>query len=1198
MTKSRDALRGLALAVGPGPIRAAATRGRARRLLALACLAAMAGSPKAANYTFSAGVWAGPVLGAGDVLSILPGSTKQINGGSPSLINAGLVNASDDLFFYNGGAASNSGVYSFLADVGLRNLAFGGSFANSGILRKSGGTGSSTTNGIGFSNSGTIDAQTGTILFQGGNLSFLDSSNFSGAGSVKVTVDASWAGTQNVSGNLTLAGGTQTGSAVKLNGIVNWTDGNLAGDWRVNSGQTLKVQGGSTKQVANAGTKLTNLGMIAATDQFYFYNGAAVDNQAVYDLQGDFGIHNGAYGGSFSNSGTLRKSAGTLDSTVDGISFSNSGNIDVQTGRLLFQGGSLSFAGGSSFSGAGQTVVTADASWSGSQNVTGQLTLAGGTQTGSGAQVTGVVNWTKGNLKGGWQVNAGQTLNLQTGGSKIVHDAGTLLLNQGTVNAGDDLSFYNNAVLTNQGLYKLQGDVGLHNAAFGGSFNNQASGVFSKTAGSGNSAIDGITFNNSGTIDAQTGTILFQGGTFNFNGGGTFSAAGQVVVGSSAAWAGTQNIQGSLSLTGGTQSGSAVLLNGNVNWSGGNLTGSWQVNNGKTLNLQGGSQKVIYNAGTVLTNLGTIAAIDDLFFYNGGVLTNQGLYALQGDVGLHDVAYGGTFNNPDGAVLRKTAGTGSSAIDGITFNNSGAIDVQTGTLLFQGGTLNFNNGSNYSGNGQVRVTASANWAGIQNVSTTLTLAGGIQTGSNVQLNGPVNWSDGNLVGGWQVDSGKTLNLQAGTTKTVVNPGTVLTIQGTVAATDDLFFYNGAAVANQGLYSLQGDIGLRDGGYSGQFTNNATLRKTAGNANSRIAGLSFNNTGTIEAQTGTILFQGGELNFGDGSIFSGAGQVEVASSATWTGTQNVTGNLSLTGGVHNSGGTTGALLNGPVNWIGGNLVGHWQVNSGATLNLRAGNTKALTNPGTVLTNQGVVVATSDLSFYNGAAVVNQGVYKLQADVGLLDGGYGGHFDNQGLLVKTAGGSGTSSVSGIDFTNSGTVSVLSGTIALPSNFVNVGTLTGTGQFALSGTLSNNGHLAPGAAGGAPATLTIGHTLALGSTSSLDLDLQSLSSHDLLAVSGNVAPAGLLALSCYASCHFSVGDMILVLDSTGTLTNSSFAGLTMSGFATGAFNIVYDRAQGDVWLQATQDVTAAVPEPATYGLMLSGMALSAGLVRRRRG
>ena len=120
----------------------------------------------------------------------------------------------------------------------------------------------------------------------------------------------------------------------------------------------------------------------------------------------------------------------------------------------------------------------------------------------------------------------------------------------------------------------------------------------------------------------------------------------------------------------------------------------------------------------------------------------------------------------------------------------------------------------------------------------------------------------------------------------------------------------------------------------------------------------------------------------------------------------------------------------------------------------------------------------------------------------------------------------------------------------------------------------------------------------TSSLDIHARSLTSHDLLTVNGNVALDGVLALSCYANCHYSVGDMILVLDATGTLTNSSFAGLTMSGFATGAFDIVYDRAQGDVWLQATQNVTAAVPEPATYGLMLSGLALLVGLARRRRG
>ncbi|MBT9502523.1 MAG: PEP-CTERM sorting domain-containing protein [Burkholderiaceae bacterium] len=1001
--------------------------GHARRLLALACLAAMAGSSQAATYSFSSGVWGGPDLGVGDVLNIVAGAVKQVNGGAAQLINAGQVNASDELYFYNGGAASNSGVYSFLSDIGLHSLAYGGSFANSGVLRKSGSAGDSVIDGIGFSNSGTIDAQAGRILLQSSGLSFAGGGQFTGAGGVVVTVNASWAGEQNVSGNLTLAGGTQTGNAARLNGVVNWTAGDLGGSWQVSNGQTLKLLGGGTKQLSNPGAMLTNIGTIAAADDLYFYNGAVLDNQ---------------------------------------------------------------------------------------------------------------------------------------------------------------------------GVYALQGDLGLHNAAYGGSFNNKATGVLLKTAGSGSSTIDGITFNNSGTIEAQAGTLLFQSGTLNFADGGSFAGAGQVLVTANASWAGGQTISTMLTLAAGTQMGSGVQLNGDVNWSGGNLAGSWQVNSGKVLNLQVGSQKTVHDAAALLLNLGTVSAADDLYFYNGAVLSNQGLYRFEGDVGLHNAAYGGRFGNEASGVLRKAGGSGTSAIEGITFHNSGTIEAQTGTLLFQSGTLSFGDGGTFAGAGQVRVAADASWVGTQHVATTLTLAGGTQSGSGVRLDGEVNWSGGNLAGDWQVNSGKTLNLQAGSAKVLANPSAVLTNRGVVAASDELYFYNGASLVNQGAYRLQGDVGLRDGGYGGIVTNSATLSKVSGSGDSVIAGLSFNNSGTIEAQTGTILFQSGSVSFGDGSTFSGGGQVVVATGATWTGIQNVTGKLALTGGTQVGAGPSGAMLNGTADWRGGNLNGGWQVRSGSTLNLQVGSAKTLVDPGTVLSNQGLIVASDELRFYNGAKVVNLGVYRMDRDVGLLDGGYGGHFDNRGLLVKTAG-TGTSSVGGIDFTNQGTVSVLSGAIALPTDFTNAGMLAGTGQFSLAGTLSNNGRLAPGATdGGAPATLTISGDVALGATGSLDIDLNSLSSHDLLAVKGNVAPEGTLALSCYANCQYSSGDMILVLDATGSLANSTFAGLTMSGFATGAFNIVYDRAQGDVWLQAAQDVTAAVPEPASYGLMLGGLALLAGLVRRRCG
>ncbi|MFN0185159.1 MAG: PEP-CTERM sorting domain-containing protein, partial [Aquabacterium sp.] len=116
-------------------------------------------------------------------------------------------------------------------------------------------------------------------------------------------------------------------------------------------------------------------------------------------------------------------------------------------------------------------------------------------------------------------------------------------------------------------------------------------------------------------------------------------------------------------------------------------------------------------------------------------------------------------------------------------------------------------------------------------------------------------------------------------------------------------------------------------------------------------------------------------------------------------------------------------------------------------------------------------------------------------------------------------------------------------------------------------------------------------------LDTELTSLLDHDLLLVNGNVALNGTLALSCLGNCGFGVGDEVVILDATGQLSGS-FAQVTMSGFGTGAFDVIYDLALDRVVLRVTEAVTPVpVPEPGTYALMAAGLAAVGWMARRRR-
>lgn len=94
------------------------------------------------------------------------------------------------------------------------------------------------------------------------------------------------------------------------------------------------------------------------------------------------------------------------------------------------------------------------------------------------------------------------------------------------------------------------------------------------------------------------------------------------------------------------------------------------------------------------------------------------------------------------------------------------------------------------------------------------------------------------------------------------------------------------------------------------------------------------------------------------------------------------------------------------------------------------------------------------------------------------------------------------------------------------------------------------------------------------------------------GTASLNGTLVLS---NCHFNVNDEFIILDSTGNLSGT-FAGVTLRGFATGAFDVVYDYNLDQVSLKVFQEVTA-VPEPETWAMLLAGLGLVGFAAQRRR-
>jgi hypothetical protein len=130
----------------------------------------------------------------------------------------------------------------------------------------------------------------------------------------------------------------------------------------------------------------------------------------------------------------------------------------------------------------------------------------------------------------------------------------------------------------------------------------------------------------------------------------------------------------------------ATTLNGTL-WDNGTLSSATPITQIGTLTLSGSSSKYL---DTQLNNTGTIVENDyRLYFNDGAILNNSGNYELQqGEILNYDGV--GTFNN-SGTFKKTTTGTGTIRI---AFNNTGTVNVESGTLNLTGGGVS--NGGNFN----------------------------------------------------------------------------------------------------------------------------------------------------------------------------------------------------------------------------------------------------------------------------------------------------------------------------------------------------------------------------------------------------------------------------------------------------------------------------------------------------------------------
>jgi RHS repeat-associated protein len=426
---------------------------------------------------------------------------------------------------------------------------------------------------------------------------------------------------------------------------------------------------------------------------------------------------------------------------------------------------------------------------------------------------------------------------------------------------------------------------------------------------------------------------------------------------------------------------------------------------------------------------------------------------------------------------------------------SGAFVVPGGAVVeFPSGAQSLANGTSFTGDGLVKVDDGTVTVGSV-TGDSLTLknveldSGALAGPGSLAVSGTFTWIGGTLglSGSTTVDSHGSLLINETSNKTL--DGGTLIVKGPTTDTFQtgqlVVLEDGAALDNQGTFSLVGDADFAFSGLGGQptFTNEGTLVKTSGTGTS-IFGLNVVSPSgsTLEVQSGTLeltrggtfdgtvqVDSGGSLTFGptsspmtiDGSLssagtiddegspvtISGSGALSLPSLILGSGTLTLsTPSTSVTTLTFNGGtlnGTSALTVSGAFNWSNGSLglTGTTTVGSTGSLGIQNNGEEVLDGATLVVLGPTTeAVGTGFLDLENGAVFENHNTFTLAGDVGISSSSLSTNptFKNEGTLVK-ASGSGTSQLNVNLLTESGaTLEVQSGTVELHGGSTTDGTV----------------------------------------------------------------------------------------------------------------------------------------------------------------
>ncbi len=946
----------------------------------------------------------------GRVLNIVAGATWEGSGSA--------------IFFNNGGVVNNlaGSTFTVTGDSVMRQFTGAlGAFNNTGVLRKTGGSGATEVYEP-FTNSGSVEVLSGTLHLAGRVSSFGSLRSVAGA-----TLDFT-------GGNADLNGPYQAfGATLMHNSTVNFNDlatlasldlasttlggtgsitvagtfnlgpySALAGTGVVNANGPLRID---TDQVAvglDGGILNIGAGALWTGDGGWIYleRGAEIHNLAgsTFTIEGDSNLitSQGTHG-KFDNAGVMRKTGGTgITTFYDELN--NGGSLEVLSGQLSFGGGSVH---------------------------DGSLLCAPGTRL----EFRGGTN----EINGSYQNDGTLTV------TYCVVDFNP---SASVVSLGTNVTVLEAVASFNTGKPVATTNLAVVRGILGGGDDFIVNGPMrwvegGRLVGSGPFYVNGPL-----SIQTTNNWVAIEGRALNIAAGATWDGPGAgLYLGKGAA---VNNLAGS----------TFVMTSGAV------ITHS--DDQGGVFNNAGTLRQTGVPAGTViyepLNNSGSVEVLSGELSLAGGSVHN------------------GSLNFAPGTKLNFWSGTneinGRYEVADVTSVTYGVVDFNsTATLVSLGTNVNLLGGqANFNTGGPV-------------FTTNLVVTGGTLGGSDpFTVNGPMRWTEnGNLIGSGPIYANgplfiRTTNNSVGIQGRVLNIAAGATWDGTGAA---IYFMNGGVVNNlaASTFVINGDSRMLQGeGALGAFNNAGLLRKTGGLGVTEIAE-PFTNGGSVKVLSGTLRFTGEFSSSGAVSNAAGTTLEFSGRDVEMSGPYHGSGATVISGGTVNfNAPATLASLDLAYSILGG--TGSVSVAGAFTLGAYA----TLAGTGVVTANGPLRIDTDQVSVALDGSVLNiaagaiwtgndGGIYldhgavihNLVGSTFTIEGdgrlgnsqGLPGTFNNSGVMRKTAGTGITGLYDG--FNNDGSLEVLSGELDLAGGSVHNGSLLfapGTKLNFVGGTNEING------------------------------------------------------------------------------------------------------------------------------------------------